>query len=386
MNKIYIDVTSLTEVDFVTGIQRVVRNVVLELYKMIPERLMLLSYSAKHAAFLKLDTAEFVKYYSNETMKKKKLFTKQVIKPEQLDNKDIFFDIDSVWNLTYKRSVLLPLLKEQGVKLAVYIYDIIPITHPQFCYEETTFLFMNYIGAHLLYADVVITSTQSTLDEVYHLMEQLGIKRKVSGFYSWLGSDFTSKKQTEISELPQKVTEATKAPYVLCVGTIEPRKNHAFLLDAFDKVLFEKKMNLVFAGKPGWNVEDLLERIQNNPQYDKQLFHLTGLDDNAIEYLYQNALVLAFATYNEGFGLPMVEALERGTPVLASDIPVLREVGGDLCEYFSLKDTDEFVEKVCRYLEDKEAYAAQKNKISTYTSFTWEETAKRILQALDSEC
>ena len=383
MKKIYIDVTSLTEVDFVTGIQRVVRNVILEMYKVIPQQLMLITYSMKRAAFLQLDIEQFVKYYSGEKTDKKKMFTTQKVELEQLGQGDIFFDIDSVWNLPYKRSVLLPQLKAQGVKLAVYVYDIIPITHPQFCYEETTFLFMNYIGAYLLYADIVITSTRSTLDEVFELKNKLGIDREIRGSFSWLGSDFVGEKKTNTGEVKDVVKLATKSPYILCVGTIEPRKNHVFLLDAFEKALYKKGINLVIAGKVGWNVEELMQRIQKSEYYNKQLFRLTGLDDNEIEYLYQNALALAFPTYNEGFGLPMVEALERGTPVLASDIPVLREVGGEYCEYFSLEDEKEFVQKVCNYIEHEDEYQKIKDRVSTFTSFTWEETAKRIIDALN---
>lgn len=383
MKKIYIDVTSMVSVDFITGIQRVVRSVLLEMEKMIPERLVLLAYSMDKKGFVKINNSAFFDFYRKKIQYKSNILTDQKLNISDMNEGDIFFDIDSVWNSPYKRSVLLPELKKRGIKIAVYIYDIIPVTNPEFCYGETTFQFLNYLGAFLQYADVLIASAQSTLDEVYKLMDELGLKH-IPGYYSWLGSEFQGVKDFNIDSIPQNVKDAADSKYILCVGTIEPRKNHKFLLDAFEKVLFKKGVNLIFAGKLGWNVEELSQRIKDSKFYNKQLFHFTGLDDAAIEYLYQKALMLAFPTYNEGFGLPMVEALERGTPVIASDIPILREVGKDYCEYFGLNNLDEFCEKVVMYLEDKDSYQNLKEKIAGYTSFTWEETTERIIKALDT--
>lgn len=383
MRKIYIDVTSLTEVNFVTGIQRVVRNVLIELEKEIPEQLVLLAYSIKRDGFVEVNKDSFFRFYQGRVKDKPNMLTKKKINIEEIESGNIFFELDSVWNSPYKRSILLPKLKKGGVKIAVYIYDIIPVTNPEFCYDETIFQFMNYLGAALQYADILIASAQSTLDEVYKLMDELELQH-IPGYYSWLGSDFCGGKEIDVDVIPEKVKAAVSSKYVLCVGTVEPRKNHKFLLDVFEKKLFDKGINLIIAGKMGWNVEDIEKRIKENDYFEKNLFHFNGLSDMAIEFLYKNAFMLAFPTYNEGFGLPIVEALERGTPVIASDIPVLREVGKDYCEYFELNNVNEFCNKVSLYLEDGEKYQALKEKVMTYKSFSWQETAARIIQALSN--
>lgn len=383
MKNIYIDVTSLTEVDFVTGIQRVVKNVLIEMKKIIPEEMVLIAYSANAEGFVKINQQVFFDYYSSSSMVDKKRFlTKDKIEFSEMDCTDVFFDIDSVWNSAFNRSLLYPMLKKYGVKIAVYVYDIIPITEPQFCHEETIFRFLSYAGAFLQHADIVITSTKSTLDEVYKLANRLGTKR-MKGSYSWLGSDFNSCKQDESETIENKVKQVSESKYILCVGTIEPRKNHAFLLDVFEEELFEKNINLVFAGKMGWNVEELAERIKNHKYLNQKLFYFNGLNDASIAYLYESALMLAFPTYNEGFGLPIVESLERGTPVIASDIPVLREVGKEYCEYFKLNDKRAFADKVMLYSENIDIYNKMKNRIREYTSFTWKETAECIIAALE---
>lgn len=382
MQRIYIDVTNLTKTQFLTGIQRVVRNVSVELYKVIPDRLCFLAFDDDKKCFTELNTDNFVGFIQRKKVEAKDIFTQRTVRPEDMNPGDVYFELDSVWNNSLRRSTFLPELKHYGVRIAVYIYDIIPVTYPEYPHENTRFNFLNYLGAYLQYADILIVSAQSTLDEIYELTDRLELPR-IPGYVSWLGSDF-SKGDKGISDenVPKEVKEAASKRYILNIGTIEPRKNHTLLLDAFDEDLFDKDINLIFAGKIGWNIEDLKKRIENHPKKDSQFFHFTGLSDEAIEFLYENAYMVAFPTFAEGFGLPIVESLQRGTPVLASDIPVLREVGGEYCDYFNPKDYREFVKVVNKFLDNQEDYEALKKKAEGFIPFTWKETADRILTAL----
>ena len=383
MQKIYIDVTNVLQVNFVTGIQRVVRSVILEMMERIPERLELLALTPQMNSFSVLDKKLFVEYIRGECEEKPKVYGKKIIRPSEIKAGNIFFDLDSVWNSSYKRSTLLPELKNAGVKLAVYIYDIIPITEPQFCHVTTAFNFMDYLGAYLQYADILIASAQSTLDEIYKLMDRLGLKH-IPGYVSWLGSDFDKTAKMNSKDVPRDVKKAASGKYVLCIGTIEPRKNHKLLLDAFEQELFSKGIRLIFAGKIGWNVEALEKRIKENKYLGKQFFHFAGLNDAAIDYLYRHAYMVAFPTYNEGFGLPIIEALERGVPVLASRKPVLEEVGRDYCGYFDPDSPQEFIELLNHYLDNPDEYAGMIEHIKEFKPFTWSETADRIIEALES--
>ena len=84
--------------------------------------------------------------------------------------------------------------------------------------------------------------------------------------------------------------------------------------------------------------EALIERINKHPLNNKCLFMFNGINDKSLEYAYSNARALVFPSYAEGFGLPLVEAMQRGLPAMASDIPVFREIGGDFMAYFDLND------------------------------------------------
>lgn len=383
MQKIYIDISNLLEVSFVSGIQRVVKNVVFEFLAKVPERVELLAYHQATGKFEIINKAFFQAYFDSREplFFKNRMNSGPLIDPSEMKPGDIFFDLDSVWSMAYRRSALLPRLKKYGVKTAVYVYDVIPTKYPQFCHPETVCRYLDYLGAYLQYGDYIITSTASVLEDVRALGKKLGIG-EIKGGVSWLGSDFRESSQDETVE--PKVIDALKGKtYILSVGTIEPRKNHAFLLDAFEKDLFAAGADLVFAGRGGWRTEGFQKRMKNSPYFGKQFFWFEGLNDATIDYLYSNAAALAFPTYDEGFGLPMIEAFERKTPVIATDIPVLREVGGDLADYFPLNDEKAFSEVVRKYLQEPRFASARRENLKNYVRYTWSDTADKILQLLE---
>lgn len=403
--------TSFATVTFITGIQRVVKCVILNFSENVTERLVFISHSGIRDVYDIIPTQSFIAFLKGEGDMPA---TEGTIRPVEMTAGDIFFDIDSVWNLNYKRSRLLPQLKGAGVRIAAYVYDIIPVTHPQYCHELTVYNFLTYIGAHLRYADIVIASAQSTLDEIWKLEDELGLPH-TPGFVSWLGADFAgsasasekitaeddekgvkktsgqSADENNIDDdgiIPEDVVSAASGKYILVVGTLEPRKNHAYLMDAFNQGLYDREISLIFAGRVGWNVEELAKRIDNDPHKDKGLYFFVKPEDAVIDYLYKHAMAVAFPTHQEGFGLPIVESLQRGTPVFAADIPVLREVGGDYCDYFDNTKPESFVNCIMSYLENTDAagynskYTSMKAHIADYTAVTWKEVAQKIEDAL----
>jgi alpha-1,2-rhamnosyltransferase len=121
----------------------------------------------------------------------------------------------------------------------------------------------------------------------------------------------------------------------LVVGTIEPRKDCARILAAFERLWSEQSdAALMFFGRAGWRSYDLIDRIREHPEKGGRLFWFENGSDAELDFAYRRAAALIFASRHEGFGLPLVEAMCRGLPVLASDIPVFREIGGDYPEFF----------------------------------------------------
>ena len=155
MQTIYVDVTNLTKIAYLTGIQRVVRSVSIEMYKKIPEKLCFISFDEALSSFQVLDSESFIRFINGGEKERAKIFTGKSIMPVDMKPGDVFFELDAVWNISLKSSVLLPALKHYGVRIAVYIYDVLPINYPQFTHFSTRFNYINYIGSYLQYADAM---------------------------------------------------------------------------------------------------------------------------------------------------------------------------------------------------------------------------------------
>ena len=101
-----------------------------------------------------------------------------------------------------------------------------------------------------------------------------------------------------------------------------------------------------------------------------------------MNYLYHHAFVVAFPTHMEGYGLPVVEALQNGAVTVVSDIDVLREVGGDACVYFRQNSAKDFAEKVSALMRNPKEYQRLRNLAAAYSPFTWDEATEKVIQAL----
>ena len=368
--KIAIDISCLLNTTFMSGIQRVVVETTLGLIEKGHD-IVLLKYKHESDKFYVIDTGWFVAKYKNEEKIKKYSLNDEFT---AFNSNLIFFDIDSTWSLdNKKRSVLFPWLKERGVKIVSYIYDIIPLDFPEYADQKLMYDFAIYVMAILQNADIVLTETESGVKSIKKLCKVLNIE--VPQIHStWLGVDGIN--TSSRGEIRDDVSKVIKKKYILMVGTIEPRKNHRLVLDAFDKRLFDEGYDLVFAGREGWNISEFLQRIRKHPLLGNRFFYFEGLDDNNINELYNNAYILAFPSYAEGFGLPIIEAFQHGLPVIGADVDVTKEVAGEYGVYFAQDDSDDFIEKVLLFANEK--YEEYKKKLSGYEMPTWESMICRI--------
>lgn len=169
-------------------------------------------------------------------------------------------------------------------------------------------------------------------------------------------------------------------PYFLIVATQEPRKNIQLALKAFRKVSERFDINLVIVGRVGWKLDGQdLQKIPN--------VHITGYvsDVKLVEY-YSNALALLFPSLYEGFGLPLIEAMALGTPVIASDIPPFREVGSDSCLFFDPQDVDSLEARMLEVLNisDNDRHKMASLGRQRASEFNWEVTANGIWSVIST--
>ncbi len=402
MKKVYIDISMVIVGTNFTGIPRVVMEITKKLYHNPKLELIFLEYHQKRDDFEIIDGEKFAAFCREKKGNRRKLRTGKHIPLWGMEKESVFFDMDTVWKTRVRRSYLYPLLKEKGVKIIPFVQDIIGVTHPGFCPGDDVLNFLDFIGAVVKYADEIVVTSHATKGAVKELYGKLEAPCPSIQIVP-LGGDFkrnsqkTSKRYAEghrdrkmdknnrtdrniIREEIIKIAES--GPYLLMVGTIDPRKNHKLLLDAYDGGLKELPMHLVIAGHKGWDVDDFLERMEGHEDFGKGIWHVNGALDEEIDYLYQHCYALAFPSYIEGYGLPIIESMVRGVPVIAADTPINMEVGGEYALYFGQDQPEELVNTVAELISNPEKYQAIKGKLKNFAPPTWEETAKGILGIL----
>ncbi len=259
--------------------------------------------------------------------------------------------LDSSWHADF--FPLAERLKSEGVGIVSVIYDLIPLTHPQFCDAGLVKVFNHWFDWIAATADGYVAISETIRDEVRaEMLRRIGPEKVAQRWFDYfhLGSELDLVEDGASVEPDLLRMFKAKAPVFLMVSTIEPRKNHGYLLDAFERAWAQgSQARLCIAGRIGWKCEALVERVRQHPELNKRLFMFNDLSDKSLEYAYSHAASLVFPSYVEGFGLPLVEAMQRGLPAMGSDIPVFREIGGEFMAYFDLADPQTLANLVTRF-------------------------------------
>jgi glycosyltransferase involved in cell wall biosynthesis len=292
--------------------------------------------------------------------------------------------LDSNWHKGYFGQI--EKLKAKNLKITAVIYDVLPLTRPEFFANRLHAIYDNWFSWVIQHADTFACISRSVCDEVrLEVSKRLGLaeaaKRNIFHFY--LGSELDL--QTPCKPLSAEVSRvfSTEESLFLAVGTIEPRKNHAYLLDTFD-LLWESGANskLCLVGSAGWKCDEIVRRIQRHPNLGSKLFWLDKLDDDGLDYAYRHADALLISSHAEGFGLPIVEALQRGLPVMASDIAVFREIGGDFVAYFDLANPQSLVDLVQAYERTRTIPCFRSPQ--EWRWIDWKDSAKQLVDGVIS--
>ncbi|MCJ8204818.1 glycosyltransferase family 1 protein [Pseudomonas sp. RGM2987] len=291
--------------------------------------------------------------------------------------------LDSSWHADF--FPLAEQLKRDGVGIISVVYDLIPLTHPQFCDAGLVKVFNRWFDWIARTADGYITISTTIQEQLRQEMVRRVGEQQVLGRwfdYFYLGSDLDLIDQTRAVDLDLQRLFKQPEPVFLMVSTIEPRKNHAYLLDAFEQAwAVGSRARLCIVGKIGWKCEALIERIRRHPQLGRNLFMFNNLYDQSLEYAYQHATALVFPSYVEGFGLPLVEAMQRGLPAMASDIDVFREIGGDFMAYFDLEDPQSLANLVTD-MERTGAFPA-KRTLDQWQWLSWRQASEQLVERIE---
>ena len=215
---------------------------------------------------------------------------------------------------------LLDRLAARGVRTVAMIHDLIPIAHPEYCSPSAFGWHLRRVEALLEHAELLIANSRSTAAELAAFAEQTG-RRLPPTCVAPLGLEplFHVRPRHGLG----------RRPYFVCVGTIEPRKNVALLLTLWRRLaerMGDATPPLVLAGQRGWETEAIVDHLERSPPVRRFVHEINGLGDAELAVLIAGATGLLSPSFMEGFNLPVAEALAVGTPVIASDIGVHREL------------------------------------------------------------
>lgn len=288
--------------------------------------------------------------------------------------------LDSSWHADF--FPLAEQLKRDGVGIVSVIYDLIPLTHPQFCDAGLVRVFNDWFDWIAKTADGYVAISATIADQVRdEMLRRVGPEQVAQRWFDHfhLGSELDLTDDALPVEPALKQMFKNKDPVYLMVSTIEPRKNHAYLLDAFELAWAKgSRARLCIAGRIGWKCDALIERIRQHPQLNQRLFMFNDLTDKSLEYAYSNATALVFPSYVEGFGLPLVEAMQRGLPAMGSDIPVFREIGGPFMAYFDLDDPQTLVDLMTQ-METTGTFPAERD-VKEWRWLGWREASAQLVE------
>ncbi|BBP62423.1 glycosyltransferase family 1 protein [Pseudomonas sp. St316] len=291
--------------------------------------------------------------------------------------------LDSSWH-----SDIFPLaerLKRDGVGIISVVYDLIPLSHPQFCDAGLVKVFNHWFDWIARTADGYIAISATIRDQLrQEMVRRIGEQQVQKRWFDYfhLGSELDQINAAHAVDSKLLRLFKRPEPVFLMVSTIEPRKNHAYLLDAFERAWAAgSKARLCIVGKIGWKCEALIERIERHPHLNSRLFMFNNLADQSLEHAYRHSTALVFPSYVEGFGLPLVEAMQRGLPAMGSDIEVFREIGADFMAYFDLDDPQSLANLVID-MEHTGVFPAKRN-LEHWQWLSWRQASAQLVERIE---
>ena len=265
----------------------------------------------------------------------------------------------------HRRDRVARALASSGARLVAFVHDLIPIQFPEYARPQHADIHLRRIQTVAALADAVIVNSTATGAALQPYLQQAGRAPPVL--------------MAPLGVQPRPVGDAGPVPgpgpYFVYLSTIEPRKNHLLLLHIWRRLaetLGPATPRLILAGRRGWENEMVVDMLERSSAVHPFVSELAEVTDARIGALLQGCRALLFPSFAEGFGLPLAEALMAGVPALCSDLPALREVGGDVPDYLDPLDGLGWLQGVLDYrAEPSPRRAAQLGRMAQWSAASW---------------
>lgn len=303
-------------------------------------------------------------------------------RPAQPQPGDVVILPGAFW--IYRHYELLDRLRSAGVYIAVFIHDLIQVRNPEYVEKGASDVFRYCFHDVVAVADKIITSSNFVAGEVRdYIEEKFNFSAEIDVVP--LATELNGP-QRSAAGAGEEFSHLLDNGYVLCVATIEIRKNHEYLISIWEKLIGEfdgRIPNLVFVGKWGWYIDELRKYIEESDYLDARLFIYNNVSDSGLTWLYQHCLFTIYPSFAEGWGLPITESLAFGKPCIASNTTSMPEVGGPLCKYFDPFDVEDGYRVVNRVLSDPAALVEWTSTVrTTFKPRTWRNFSEEVYRTV----
>lgn len=267
-------------------------------------------------------------------------------------------------------------------KKVMTIHDLTFLKFP-FYSNKIVKTYIQRIKKCLQWTDLIITFSQNTKQDI---IDYFGVKNDriaITSEASRYSLDYLENKNIE--QIKQGIDYDFQQPFILFVSTIEPRKNIVNLIKAFNIVKEKYAINhqLILIGQKGWQYEKIFTEIDNS-NFRQDIHHLGYLSDEAVAVCYSLADVFVYPSVYEGFGLPILEAMTLGAPVITSNTSSLPEVGGLAAIYINPEDYESIATTIYEVISQpdlrEDLITRGKNRAKLYS---WEKVAQETLKAYE---
>ena len=274
----------------------------------------------------------------------------------------------------------LQLLKKRIHSFSFLVYDLIPYLFPHF-YKDSEFgkYYFNFIYGIISLSDIILSISEHSKSDI--------IGNSINS--SQLPPIHVLKLGCELNQISNNYTTTVNVPtndFMLCVGTIEFRKNQSTLIKAYKQLCLELEdpPNLFLVGKLGWLNNHIDYQIEVDPILRNKVFIFNEICDNDLVWFYENCLFTLYPSRYEGWGLPIAESLNYGKSVICSNTSSMKEIAPDLCFLLNPLYVGDWVQQMKELSTNHQLRQSRESKIKSHSVLhTWSKTSIQILELLD---
>ena len=306
---------------------------------------------------------------------------------------DWLLSLGASWHRIDYGRLLERVRRESGLRTGLLFYDLIPLRRPEWCHHTLVDTFGRWLDGVLPHLDAMFAISRATADDVMRFLAERapdiasGPVRTIpvgTGFPASAAAIRDEAEPVSDRALPQA------GSYVLFVSTIEARKNHLLMFQVWRRLMqtlpAEQVPTLVFAGRVGWLVADLMLQIANTNYCDGKLLIVEDPSDAALMWLYEGCLFTVLPSLFEGWGLPVTESLAAGKPCVISNLTSLPEAGAGLARMLDPFDLNDACRVIASILADRDDLRRWEQEVRrSFRPVPWTRSADALLRGLEAE-